>query len=136
MLLSIIFLQCLLHLLPDGLMRSSVQLPVALARGKSMTGFILIRNRPVYPTHLVFLHYIEPFLILIRKPEDHDPKPPYQHILIQRPANRSSCGSLQFFIMQIIFMGGCIEMKGIHHILHTLDRALSRTISIYWSQCG
>ena len=27
-------------------------------------------------------------------------------------------------------MGGCIEMKGIHHILHTLDRALCHDINI------
>lgn len=30
----------------------------------------------------------------------------------------------------VIFMGGCIEMKGIHHILHTLDRALCHDINI------
>ena len=42
-------------------------------------------------------------------------------------AHASTC--LQF-ITQIIFMGGCIEMKGIHHILHTLDRALCHDINI------
>lgn len=36
----------------------------------------------------------------------------------------------------VIFMGGCIEMKGIHHILHTLDRALCHDINILVPICG